>query len=314
LGLIGAAAALAAAVVLGACAPAAAPPAERGAIAGGAPERDGACVLVDSDAGLDDVRAVAALAPHRRLAAIVVTEGLASNTAGAGAMRHLMAGLARPVPVIVGEAAPAGRGYTTQDWLPAVRAASDRLNGFLAAAVPAAPRTAPLADEVEAATRGCARITLLAIGPWTSFLRYGERIQGRLERVVAQGRPYLDEPGGRPLGFNCVFDEPSCRAALDRLHALGTVWVDIPQGPPFQYTPTAGMMDALAGAGLPGLVAAVMRARPQGWQGTSLWDDLAALYLLRPDAFRRVGAHHEPAVPPEEIRRLWALAVGAKQR
>ena len=74
------------------------------------------------------------------------------------------------------------------------------------------------------------------------------------------------------------------------------------------------MVGALAGEGLPGLVAAVMRARPQGWQGTSLWDDLAALYLLRPDAFRRVGAHQEPAVPPEEIRRLWALAVGAKQR
>jgi hypothetical protein len=78
--------------------------------------------------------------------------------------------------------------------------------------------------------------------------------------------------------------------------ALGTVWVDIPQGPPFLYTPTAAMVDALAKEGLPGLVAAVMRARPQGWQGTSLWDDLAALYLLRPDVFRRVSAHHEPAV------------------
>ena len=40
-----------------------------------------------------------------------------------------------------------------------------------------------------------------------------------------------------------------------------------------------------------------------------MWDDSAALYLLHPEAFRPKGAHMEPAVPPDEFRRLWLAAV-----
>src|SRR5947209_7832456 len=52
---------------------------------------EGSCLVVDSDAGLDDFRAIAALAawgprgPAQRIAAVVVTEGLARVPEGAGA-------------------------------------------------------------------------------------------------------------------------------------------------------------------------------------------------------------------------------------
>src|SRR3954452_24091818 len=51
---------------------------------------DGRCILVDSDAALDDFRAVAALAPTGRIAAIVTTEGVSNPSEGAGAMEALL--------------------------------------------------------------------------------------------------------------------------------------------------------------------------------------------------------------------------------
>jgi hypothetical protein len=64
----------------------------------------------------------------------------------------------------------------------------------------------------------------------------------------------------------------------------------------------------------PGRFARIMED-PAGLQNTSLWDDLAALYLLRPDVFGRVrdpsgrsGGHLEPCVPAREVRAILVAA------
>lgn len=44
---------------------------------------DVACLVVDSDANMDDLRALAIVAPHRRIAAIIATEGILPLEAGA---------------------------------------------------------------------------------------------------------------------------------------------------------------------------------------------------------------------------------------
>src|SRR5918998_1101274 len=45
-----------------------------------------ACLIVDTDVGLDDYRAVAMVVPEREVRAVVVTEGIAGVPGGATAM------------------------------------------------------------------------------------------------------------------------------------------------------------------------------------------------------------------------------------
>jgi hypothetical protein len=189
--------------------------------------------------------------------------------------------------VLPGLASPNPPAY---DWLPPVRAAAERMNNFLGAAVPSAPGR--LAAGVRAAVHGCGRVEVLVLGPWTSYPAYASAL-GRA-RVVASGRSFAEN---NPDNFNCEYDLAACRAA-----PRSAVYVDLPAAP--AYEPTQGMVDRLAPAGLPGLLKAVLNADPSQWLGTRLWDDTAALSLVKPSVFAPVGGHLEPRVGEDELRGL----------
>ncbi|RZQ65839.1 hypothetical protein [Amycolatopsis suaedae] len=252
-----------------------------------------ACLVVDSDVGLDDYRALAALLPRREVRAVVVTEGISGVHRGATAVSMFLAGRGSSPPVLPGLASPAPPDY---DWLPAVRAGAERMNDFLRTAVPAASDPARLTRGVAAAVRGCGRVEVLVLGPWTSYPRYAHALGGDV-RVVASGRPVAEH---NPDNFNCAYDLAACRAAPR------ATYVDLPAA---GFEPTADMVDRLEQAGLPGLLRASMLANPAGWAGTRLWDDAAALYLLEPGRFSREGAHLVPAVPEREFRDWFVDAV-----
>jgi len=159
--------------------------------------------------------------------------------------------------------------------LPGWRATAETLNGTLpprdGAALPEVVPAPPVEEAVGRLTADCARITLLAIGLWTSFLRYADRIIARVGAVVAQGSPYPDdEVRGESDGWNCRYDWAACREAFVLLgrRRLRADWVDIPQGERscgwaepgrnaggervFAFTPNVEMARALAPDGLSG--------------------------------------------------------------
>ena len=74
------------------------------------------------------------------------------------------------------------------------------------------------------------------------------------------------------------------------------------------YAPTPEMIEQLVQKGLPGTIRALLLTNRDAWKDALMWDDSAALYLLRPDRFGPQGAHQEPVVPPAEIRDLWLNA------
>ena len=191
----------------------------------------GPCVLADSGAALDDLRAVAILVPRVRLVGVVVTEGVTTPDSGAMAMTHLLAarGVTAPLAVVVGDGSPAP---AQESWIPEPRASAERLNGSLAG------------RDAHAALRA----------------------------------------GGQG------------------------VWLDVPRGASPSYAPTPEMIQALGATGLPGTRRAIHFANPNSWADTLMRDDSAVLYLLHPQAFAVKGAHLEPAVAPDEIRRLWLAA------
>lgn len=269
------------------------------------------CLLVDSDAAIDDFRAITALMPTGRVAAIVATAGVASPERGASAIAHLVAASPRTagVPLVIGASSTAP---SPESWLPAARANAERLNRYLAEAIPFASDTWPMEDKVAALVAGCAELRVVVIGPWTSFVRYAGRLGPALRQVIAQGLPLEDVPAGRPPGFNCRYDLAACRQAHEILRAakLG-IWVDVPRGVTPAYAPDAEMLSSLAGSGLVGTLAAALRANTDGWKDTLLTDDAAALYVLRPELFAVKGGHVEPTLSPEDFRRLWVAAANA---
>jgi hypothetical protein len=260
-----------------------------------------ACLIVDTDVGVDDDRAVAVVLPAREVRAVVVTEGIAGVRGGATAMSMFLAARGATPPVIPGLASENPPAY---DWLPAARAGAERMNNFLHAAVPFGGDSDRLVRDVRAATRGCGRVEALVLGPWTSYQRYAP-VLGENLRVVASGRSFAEN---NPDNFNCEYDISACRAATAALNRAA-VFVDLPPTP--AYDPTEAMVARFERAGMPGLLRAALLADPSQWLGTRLWDDAAALYLIAPRNFARVGGHVEPAVPQERFRDLVVDAINA---
>ena len=266
-----------------------------------------ACLMVDTDVATDDFRAFAVLFPHRELRAVVVTEGISSVPNGTTAIAAYLAGGLSHTPVIPGLASPSPPTY---DWLPAVRAAAERLNGFLVRAVPTAVSRVDLIRRVNSALAGCRSVDVLALGPWTSFLEYAPAIRPSIRRVVGSGRPLAEN---NPDNFNCVYDQVACDKADVFLRSVpSAVWVDLPADGT-SYPPTQSMIDKLGTSGLPGVLHAILDTDPSQWQGTRLWDDTTALYLLRPELFHRNGAHFEPAVDEDALRAALVEAIDAAQ-
>src|SRR5690348_327677 len=144
------------------------------------------CLVVDTDAATDDFRAFAALFPNRDLRAVVVTEGISTVRNGSTAIALLLASGPSFAPIIPGLAASAVPAY---DWLPAARAAAERLNNYLKTPVPFAGNPDKLKLALLHALRGCRRVDVLVLGPWTSFVEYGPMLRSVIHRVVASGRP-----------------------------------------------------------------------------------------------------------------------------
>lgn len=268
------------------------------------------CLLVDTDAALDDFRAMAALAGNRRITAVIVTEGIATPQRGAMAVAHLLAAdRSSFIPVLVGATTAT---LFSESWLGDVRANAERLNGFLSEAVALTPSERPFEDEVRRLTSDCAEVNVVVLGPWTSFMRYAPNLGSKLREVVTQGIPLEDLAPGNSPGFNCRYDIDACHQANQRITpGKDGVWVEVPRDakPPHDYAPTAGMISALTPAGLPGTLRVLLQANATGWQGTLMSDDSVVVYVLHPEAFGQRAHHVEPKVPPEEIRTLWLRAV-----
>jgi inosine-uridine nucleoside N-ribohydrolase len=254
------------------------------------------CLLVDTDVATDDFRAFGVLFPNRDLRAVVVTEGISSVLKGSTAIALFLASGQSTAPIIPGLAAAAPPVY---DWLPAARDAAEKINNFLHTSVPFAANPNKLKLSLLAALRGCQRIEVLVLGPWSSFIEYGPMLRPLIHKVVASGRPVSEN---NPDNFNCVYDQPACDKAAELLQKIHhAVWVDLPSDGT-SYPPTQGMVDQLGEAGLPGLLRAALNADPSQWTGTRLWDDTAAFYLLAPHRFKRNGAHFEPAIDEATLR------------
>ncbi|MCX5516704.1 nucleoside hydrolase [Kaistia algarum] len=272
------------------------------------------CVVIDTDFDIDDMMAIPIVIGNRHVAAIVTSEGYTMAESGAAALSRLVAEPnERQIPIIIG--ADTHRTETelrkNWPWLPYFRAAMNRANDWLAA--PLTPARRPFHNfvpELSRATANCRKIDVLIIGTYTSFIRYSAALASKLERVVVMGKP-IGDPTLKPgkYSFNCGYDLPACKTAMELLANVKTNWVDVPRGSDPLYEPSLNMVERLRADGLPGSLKAALLANQHTWNPTKvpasaggpggeslMWDQSAAIYLLHPELFGPVGHHYEPLV------------------
>lgn len=271
------------------------------------------CLVVDSDGNLDDLRALALLATHRRVAAVVTTDGMVPADWGALIVQRFLM-LATPgtyhqPTVIAGKARAAqDRPAPTYTFIePArrdMRAVDQALRdlGATGALVQAPSTDEALGDAVAVATRDCDGVGLVVLGPWSSFSAYRDQLAPRLRFVVAQGRSPEDKDDERWDRINCWLDEVSCRAAVRQLGPDGIAWADMP-GTGSSFPVDARMFTTL-GATPAGKLLKELHQKAAPEEEHHQWDDMAALFTLRPDAFERVSQYHRPKLDCDRMRQL----------
>lgn len=302
-----------------------------------------ACTLIDTDFDIDDMMAIPLVIGNRYVAAIITSEGYTLPADGASALSRFIAEPGqRQIPVIIGASSHLPRDVIKADWGQFVldyRSMMERAFALMSTSLPpSAPARNDFVGEVAAAVADCSSIDILVIGTFTSFIQYSQEIRPRIRNVVIMGMPLRGDPTQRPgnFSFNCEYDMNACQMAFDgQLPGLSHFFVEPPrtafdkeplghQGT--VYGPTLGMVEGLESRGLPNtLKQALLGVVRDGSLGAAvkgadywaidccfraggkslMWDQSAALFLVHPDDFTKVGHHYEAKLSAEELRRLW---------
>ena len=200
----------------------------------------GQCVVIDNDYDIDDMMAIPLVIANQRLAAIVQTEGTTRPDQAAPAVDALVnprdAGSRRQaIPILVGGTQDETLAGRTWPWLPFFRAMMHRSNGLLANPGKPWRAEASYPDAMARAVADCTRVSILLLGPFTSFIHYAPLIREKLDRVVITGRRIAHpSQAHNNAAFNCRYDPSACQAAIAQLAGLKTFFVDLPDSPECQ--------------------------------------------------------------------------------
>jgi pyrimidine-specific ribonucleoside hydrolase len=277
-------------------------------------------VLIDTDAGSDDLMALALLLEHPRVQidAVTVVNGLAHVDAGARNMSRLLdfAGRKR-VPVFAGRNTPIqGKAEFPAEW----RKIADELPGVALPPASRPPETKRAAEYlVERLRKAQAPVQILALGPLTNIAEALERdrsIARDISEIVLMGGA-VRVPGNLPDGgvfhtknttaeWNIFIDPLAARIAFRSGIPIRLIALDatnkVPIGPQFLREFKARALSPLGR-----IVAGVLEAdRPSIDAGIFYaWDPLAAAALLRPEIVKSSGMHIEISQEaPQEGRTL----------
>jgi pyrimidine-specific ribonucleoside hydrolase len=275
-------------------------------------------ILVDTDAGTDDLMAIAFLASQSsvRIDAITVVNGLAHPDAGAkNIVRLLDLAGRKDIPVFAGRSTPLqGNAEFPAEW----RKTSDGLPGVTLPASSRQPESKPAADYLIERLRDQTRpVRILALGPLTNLaeaLKRDPSAVGAIEELVIMGGA-LRVPGNLGDGglfktdnttaeWNIFVDPLAARIVFRSGVPIRLIPLDatnkVPVDPPFLAKFQSGARSPLAR-----IVAQVLETDRAFIQAGFFyaWDPLAALALLHPAVVKTTNLHIDiQQDPPEEGR------------
>ncbi len=286
-------------------------------------------ILIDTDAGSDDLMAIAYLIaqPSVRIEAITVANGLAHVDAGARNLARLMQLAGRTdIPVFAGRNEPLrGNAEFPADW----RRIADELPGVTLPAASRPPEQRPAVDYLIDRLRQTNRpVRILALGPLTNLgeaLQRAPAIAGAIDEIAIMGGA-IKVPGNLgdggafktmnktaewnifldPLAARIVF-RSGVKIRLIGLDATNTVPIDAKFVREFE---------GRARSPLGRFVAEVLHSDHESIEGHYFyaWDPLAAVALLHPGVVNTTPLHVDIRQDPPEAGRTIEAAGGPNAR
>jgi pyrimidine-specific ribonucleoside hydrolase len=279
-------------------------------------------ILIDTDAGTDDLMAIAFLTSHPdiRIEAVTVVNGLAHPDAGAhNIVRLLDLAGRKDIPVFAGRNTPLeGKAEFPAEW----RKISDDLPGVTLPAASRPPGSRPAADYLVERLRDQGRsVRILALGPLTNLaeaLKREPSIVGAIEELVIMGGA-MRVPGN--LGDGGVFKTNNTTAEWNMFIDPLAARIVFRSGIPIRLIPldatnkvpvdSAFFVKFQAGARTPlaRVVAQVLESDRAFIEGGFFyaWDPLAAVALLHPAVVKTAKLHIDVRQDaPEEGRTVQA--------
>ena len=279
-------------------------------------------ILIDTDAGTDDLMAIAFLAsqPDVRIEAVTVVNGLAHPEAGARNIARLLDLAGRKdIPVFAGRSTPLkGKAEFPAEW----RKISDDLPGVSLPAAARKPGSKPAADYLVERLRDQTRpVRILALGPMTNLaeaLKREPSIASAIEELVIMGGA-LHVPGNLGDGgvfktnnttaeWNIFVDPLAARIVFRSAIPIRLIPLDATNKVPVD---SAFLAKFKAGARTPlaQVVTQVLESDRAFIEGGFFyaWDPLAAVALLHPDIVKTTKLHIDILQdPPAEGRTVQA--------
>ena len=298
------------------------------------------CVLVDTDFDIDDMMAIPVVIGNRHVAAIVTSEGYTKAEMGASGLTRLIAEPnQRHIPVIAGVNTHLPEQKIVSEWGKFVlqyRDLMNRVNNFMAAPLPPSGDKPDYKAQVSKAVSECKSVDVLIIGTFSSFVNYSPVIESKINSVVIMGKSLEGDTTQKPgnYSFNCEYDMQACKKVFyEQLPKYKHVYVDVPRSAcdttPNKagckgkvYGPNVDMVKSLDTQGLPNTLKQILMGHTESWDlddwpnkhyggKTLLWDQSAALYMIYPEIFKKVGGlkgHYEADISPEQLRAKWTEA------
>jgi pyrimidine-specific ribonucleoside hydrolase len=265
-------------------------------------------VLIDTDAGSDDLMAVALLLSHPAISidAITVVNGLAHVDAGARNMGRLLDLAGRKdVPVFAGRNTPLrGAAEFPSEW----RKISDDLSGVPLPPPSRRPETKRAADYIVEKLRNAgALVQILALGPLTNIAEALERdrsIAGHIREIVVMGGavrvPGNLQDGGvfhtnnQTAEWNIFIDPMAARIVFQSGIPIRLIALDATSKVPIKAEFLRDV-ESKAHSPLGRVVVGVLAADKEMIDGGYFyaWDPLAAAALLKPTVVKTAAMHIE---------------------
>jgi pyrimidine-specific ribonucleoside hydrolase len=263
-------------------------------------------ILIDTDAGTDDLMAIAFLASHPdiRIEAVTVVNGLAHPEAGArNIVRLLDLAGRKDTPVFAGRSTPlVGKAEFPAEW----RMISDNLPGVSLPGASRQPEPQPAAGYLVERLKDHARpVRILALGPLTNLaeaLKREPSVAGAIEELVIMGGA-LRVPGN--LGDGGVFKTNNTTAEWNMFVDPLAARIVFRSGIPIRLIPldatnkvpvdSAFLAKFKTGARSPlaRVVAQVLESDRAFIEGGFFyaWDPLAAVALLHPAVVKTIKSN-----------------------
>jgi len=279
-------------------------------------------ILIDTDAGSDDLMAIAFLLaqPGVRIEAITVVNGLAHPEAGTRNIARLLELAGRSeIPVFAGRGQPL-RG--TAEFPAAWRRTSDELPGVKLPPLTHKVEARPAADYlIERLRQKNRRVRILALGPFTNLAEALQREPsgaGTISEIVMMGGTLraagnLGDGGvfktaNQTAEWNIFVDPLAARIVFRAGIPIEMIGLDATNTVPISAD-FLRQFESQAHSPLGRFVAEVLRADRESIDGGYMyaWDPLAAVALLHPSVVKTARVHVEIRQdPPEEGRTVEA--------